>query len=279
MPKGDRAKLKADPDDGWTPISNLLLEILAMARLSGLQIRAILYLLRRTSGWCIRGKRLKERAIPLSEWSSALNIGKSRASAILSDLVAKNIILRKQIGNWQGYLYSLNTNISQWNSNSIDLERLSKAITVAHNRTVPEEETVAEKDHDTVTQTGTEQLPEMVTQPDTISDAPKEKVKKGKKGGRRMTSPPDPRIKELLRVLQDKRGYSSAQYAAEAKAIKGMLGQGYSPDEILSTYDRMNSNDYWADKELSMMSVHKQIGKLTRGKSIRTEGDNEWNMR
>jgi len=35
MPKGDRQELKADPEDGTTPISNLLLEALAIAKLSG----------------------------------------------------------------------------------------------------------------------------------------------------------------------------------------------------------------------------------------------------
>ena len=49
MPKGDRLKLKADPEDGTTPISNLLLEAVAMTKLPGLQTRAILYLWRKTS--------------------------------------------------------------------------------------------------------------------------------------------------------------------------------------------------------------------------------------
>jgi len=40
MPKGDRLKLKADPEDGTTPISNLLLEAVAMAKISGLQKNA-----------------------------------------------------------------------------------------------------------------------------------------------------------------------------------------------------------------------------------------------
>ena len=47
MPKGDRIILKADPEDGTTPISNLLLEAVAMAKLSGLQKGVILYLWRR----------------------------------------------------------------------------------------------------------------------------------------------------------------------------------------------------------------------------------------
>ena len=34
MPKGDRERLKADPDDGTTPIANLLLEAAIMAKVT-----------------------------------------------------------------------------------------------------------------------------------------------------------------------------------------------------------------------------------------------------
>ncbi len=33
MPKGDKYKLKADPEDGTTPIANLFLEAVAIAKL------------------------------------------------------------------------------------------------------------------------------------------------------------------------------------------------------------------------------------------------------
>ncbi len=46
MPKGDKAILKADPDDGTTPVSNLLLEALAIAKLSGMEKGALAYLWR-----------------------------------------------------------------------------------------------------------------------------------------------------------------------------------------------------------------------------------------
>ena len=51
MPKGDKEILKADPEDGTTPIANLLLEAVAIARLSGKEKGIILYLWRRTYGW------------------------------------------------------------------------------------------------------------------------------------------------------------------------------------------------------------------------------------
>ena len=37
MAKGDRQKLKADCEDGYTRVANLILEALALAKLNGVQ--------------------------------------------------------------------------------------------------------------------------------------------------------------------------------------------------------------------------------------------------
>ena len=58
MPKGDRVIGKADPEDGTTPVANLLLEALAMAHLSGEEKGAVLYLWRQTYGW-VDGKGIQ----------------------------------------------------------------------------------------------------------------------------------------------------------------------------------------------------------------------------
>ncbi len=178
MPKGDRYILKADPEDGTTPISNLLLEAVAMAKLSGLQKGAILFLWRQTYGWHVQGKRLKERRIPLSKWRDALNSSSPRVSTALKDLTDKKIILRHQFEGWQGYSYSINTNISEWNSNCIDLELLSKTITVTENVTVTKGATVTENEKGTVTENVMEQLPKTITPSDTDLAMPKESLNK-----------------------------------------------------------------------------------------------------
>lgn len=204
MPKGDRFKLKADPEDGTTPIANLLLEAVAMAKISGLQKGAILYLWRRTYGWADGDKRVKERKIALSEWLHALDSTKARVSTALSDLEGKNIIKRRTTDQWGGYYYSLNTNVASWNSDCINLTRLSEMITVADFGTVTQNGTVTEKGNSsrkrqqlleatapspspkkgglpktaTVTQKRTEQLPK--TEPPTLY---KERIKKEIKKG------------------------------------------------------------------------------------------------
>jgi phage replication O-like protein O len=114
MPKGDRQELKADPEDGTTPISNLLLEALAIAKLSGKEKGAVLYLWRVTYGWQVEGARLKEQEIPLRTWGLVLQTSEGQASRILSALIEKRVVTRVFLGAGKGYSYSMNTRVAQW---------------------------------------------------------------------------------------------------------------------------------------------------------------------
>jgi len=167
MPKGDRLKLKADPEDGTTPIANLLLEAVAMAKLSGLQKGAILYLWRQTYGWVEGEGRRKERQIGLTEWVKALDAIKSSVATALSELEKRNVIFRRLDSNWGSYFYSVNTDISTWNSNCLNLDRLAKSVQLP--KTVQFFEAVQSEKREqcdpaerTVTQNRTLQLPKTV---------------------------------------------------------------------------------------------------------------------
>ena len=115
MPKGDWKRLKADTDDGYTQISNLFLEALAMSRLSGQEIRAVLYLWRRTYGWQMKGNiKRKEAQIPKSQWATSLNTSERRALRTIAGLVQKGIFKRQDLGSGKGFVYSMNTQVSKW---------------------------------------------------------------------------------------------------------------------------------------------------------------------
>jgi phage replication O-like protein O len=174
MPKGDRQRLKADPEDGTTPVANLLLEAVAMAKLSGQEKGAILCLWRQTYGWAEPNKkRRKECKFTLSDWGKALDITRFRASDVLANLVAKNVIFRRTADQWGGYYYRLNTNIAAWNSNTINLAKLAESVkiadfgdvipdaTVIPQNTVTADDTVTKEG--TVRQKNTEQLRKTVT--------------------------------------------------------------------------------------------------------------------
>lgn len=134
MVKGDYRLLKADPDDGTTPCSWLLLEAIAMAKLSGAQKGILLHLARQTYGWTDDNNiRLKEEHITLSEWSVIIGQEKTAVSKIINDLIYHKIIIRKEFAKGKGFIYSINTKINQWNGDCIDHDKLKMIIGVVKN--------------------------------------------------------------------------------------------------------------------------------------------------
>lgn len=119
MPKGDDVKLKADTDDGYTPIANLLLEAVAIAPLSGVEKGAILALWRLTYGWTDGERRRTKAVISLPDWAQYLNTDKSWAQRVINQLVNKSIFLREDLGQGKGYQYAMNTRVGQWLEGSL----------------------------------------------------------------------------------------------------------------------------------------------------------------
>ena len=112
MPKGDKKILKADIEDGYTRISNTLLVAIALSRLPGLEVRAMLFLWRQTYGWVGSNKKHKKEAkITLSEWASALNTCKTNAHKALKSLESKYVIKKKSLDKGKSINYATNTYI------------------------------------------------------------------------------------------------------------------------------------------------------------------------
>ena len=289
MPKGDRLKLKADPEDGTTPVANLLLEAVAMAKLSGLQKGAIIYLWRQTYGWVgENGKRLKEKKVTLTQWAKGLDSTNARMSHTLSELEGKGIIKRRMADAWGGYYYSLNTNISKWNSDCIKLAKLAEQVgidnfggitevaTVAENATITEVATIDKagnssqkaqqlpKKSVTVAENATQQLPK--TQLPTLY---KENLNKDiKKEGLNKSSPFGENVAEVFKQLDQLRGYrpiGTGKRKGEAASIIRILKADYTTEQIISTWQKLKQDKFWQDKELFMMSVESQIGAMIRG--------------
>lgn len=274
MPKGDRLKLKADPEDGTTPIANLLLEAVAMANISGLQKGAILYLWRRTYGWVEDGQRLKERKITLSEWKHALDKEKSQISKALAQMQAMNIIHRRMADAWGGYYYSINTDIKSWNSNCVNIAKLAEMITVVGFATVDTNATVVEKDNSGVMGNSCQKHDATVVKNDNPTvvknDNPLHYIKKDKerlniKDDKKLSSPLGRKVKEVFAGIDKERGYRPPKRKAEASSIMRML-KTYMPEQIISAYKFLKQDKFWYDKELFMMSVESQIGAISSRK-------------
>ena len=71
---------------------------------------------------------------------------------------------------------------------------------------------------------------------------------------------PDPRVMGVMDTLEKERGYHSGAFAAEAGAVKWMLKQGYTPEDILDCWRAMGLDPFWEPKPRLMTSVKTQIG-------------------
>jgi len=120
MPKGDRESFKADCEDGFTRIANLILEALSMVKLNGTQTGICLFLLRRTYGW-----NRSEDAISREDFAAACGTSKTYISRQLSELLHKNIIRRLSYEPGKTSVYAFNSNIADWDKASINLQALS----------------------------------------------------------------------------------------------------------------------------------------------------------
>ena len=88
---------------------------------------------------------------------------------------------------------------------------------------------------------------------------------------------PDPLNELRAKVfegLRERRGNKSPVPGAEAKGITWMLKQDYTVEEILSAYDVLKRDKFWADKFLSMQSVKTQIGEVRKGRHGAHQQDN-----
>ena len=70
---------------------------------------------------------------------------------------------------------------------------------------------------------------------------------------------------KVFELLKEKRGYDSPNTGAEAKAMTWMLKHDYSIQDIMDTYQAMSEKPFWQDKELLLISVQGQIGKIKKG--------------
>jgi len=205
MPKGDKDILKADPEDGTTPIANLLLEALAIAKLTGKEKGIVLYLWRRTYGWDKEGKRLKERAISLSEFGKVCNSDNATISKLLSSLVRKNVLKREFAGPGKGYSYTMNTRVGEWDKCCIN-HQLLKELSIQP-----------------LVKMTTQQLSKTPTPPDTNLATPKESIKERLKKGIYIV---------LFSVWNELRIISHKKLTADMKRAIDSARKDYTQEEI-----------------------------------------------
>jgi hypothetical protein len=90
-----------------------------------------------------------------------------------------------------------------------------------------------------------------------------------KKSRSKISDPPDPRVTEVMKALQQRRGYAPPRYGAEAKEVKNMLKAKYTPEQILGCYNWLKSQPFWVSKPLRAYQIANHIGEFVNGAPAR----------
>lgn len=250
MSLGDRERFKADLDDGYTKIANLILEALAMAKLSGTQKGICLFLIRRTYGW---GKA--EDAISLGDFASACGTSTSYISRQIKDLLNKRVIVRVIYQPGKTPVYTFNTRVAEWNKGCINVQGLYDCASQG----LYECARVGLSDCARVNQQPVLEQP--------LIEAPLKKELKKKKETINIFSPDSPEmilsellLQKILLHLPHFKNPNLQRWASQMDAILRIDGR--DPPELKAVIEFAQSDPFWKTNILSVEKLRKQYDQL-----------------
>jgi phage replication O-like protein O len=237
-------------ENGYTRIANELLERLAGAYLSPNEWQVLLCVIRLSYGY-----RTKTAHITGAKVARMTGMLKQNVYRVFERLTTKNMIIRerKRVG--------LQKDWERWSSHA---QKESEVITSeAKDGTSEQKESV--------------QIPEGI-RGDSFLNVLKKSYKE--KGRRSAPSSPEEnnQVRQVFVALKESRGWNTSKRAAEAKAVRWMITQGYTPTQILACHDHLKTQPFWREKSLYMMSVQKEIGEWRKNRQV-SQQDNEWRVR
>ncbi len=123
MSNENKEVLKAELEDGYGRVANLLLEALSMSKLNGKQMSICLFIIRRTYSW---GKKSDE--ITLKEFALACDSSETYMSKQLKQLIEWKVIKRKNYSPGKIPEYEINTRVDQWDKGCLNVQGLNENI-------------------------------------------------------------------------------------------------------------------------------------------------------
>jgi len=98
-------------ENGYTAISNEIMEALAKYRIPGQEMQLLWVLLRKTWGW-----NRKSDYISLSQWARSTGIKRTKCAALLNSLIAKKVVIKDspQKGTGKASRYRFNKDFETW---------------------------------------------------------------------------------------------------------------------------------------------------------------------
>lgn len=115
--------LKAELEDGYGRIANLLLEALSISKLNGKQMSICLFIVRRTYSW---GKKSDE--IALKEFALACDSSETYMSKQLKQLIEWKVVKRKNYSPGKVPEYEINTRVDEWGKGCLNVQGLNENI-------------------------------------------------------------------------------------------------------------------------------------------------------
>lgn len=137
------AEIQIDAGE-FVRLHNSILEKMALARLSGAEFRALMFLFRKTYGW-----NKKEDRISLSQWAEGTNGKRPHVLRTLNELIRKRVIYR--IDDQQPVpVYGFNKYFEQW-LEVFDIDSARGQRFASQNEVLPTQVTVTNAGNTTVT--------------------------------------------------------------------------------------------------------------------------------
>ncbi|MGJ0848776.1 replication protein [Tissierella praeacuta] len=119
----DKEILKAELDDGYGRVANLLLEALSISKLNGKQMSICLFIIRRTYSW-----RKKSDEITLNEFALACDSSETYMSKQIKQLISWGVIRRNNYSPGKTPEYEINTRVEEWDKGCLNRQGLVENI-------------------------------------------------------------------------------------------------------------------------------------------------------
>lgn len=149
MPKGDANNLRADLDDGFARVSNLLLEALCLADVTLGAVKTILFVMRRTYGWA-RGRDhvYKSDVIAAQEIADGTGLKLQTVRDALRSLRQKRVLLQVPGAPGGPCAYGINPEVSEWGAGDAAWDSFRARFRDAHsNGTYGRSDTLLSRQH------------------------------------------------------------------------------------------------------------------------------------
>lgn len=120
MPENTSHEMKADIDNGYTRIANLMLEAMACCPFTATEYATLLFIIRRTYGWARPRKPETGKIDAITAEEIAVGTGRPRRSVerAISDLKKAGVIIHADVGSSNQKAYGPNPNVYQWGTQS-----------------------------------------------------------------------------------------------------------------------------------------------------------------